>query len=79
MVMYNSCIAHIINLTTQALLSTHNNSKHFDIATPDMDLLAIQDEFNRDEVGLVYTIVMKVWYMLIQQMVMNLTFFRNTL
>ncbi|KAN0105734.1 hypothetical protein V8E52_010746 [Russula decolorans] len=32
------CLAHIINLATQALISTHSKSKHYDPAEPDADL-----------------------------------------
>jgi len=32
------CLAHIINLVTQALISTHSKSKHYDPAEPDADL-----------------------------------------
>ncbi|KAG6373594.1 hypothetical protein JVT61DRAFT_6243 [Boletus reticuloceps] len=53
------CMAHVINLATQALLAVHSKSKHFDPTTPNTDLLVMQHGFDRDEVGLVRTIVVK--------------------
>ncbi|KAG6372381.1 hypothetical protein JVT61DRAFT_7836 [Boletus reticuloceps] len=52
-------MAHIVNLATQAFLSAHSKSKHFDPSTPDIDFLVIRDELDRDEVGLVCTITIK--------------------
>ena len=47
------CLAHIINLATQALISTHRKSKHFNPANPDDDL-PCDCGFDRDKVGLVH-------------------------
>lgn len=33
-----SCLEHIINLMTQALLEQHSKSKYYDPALPDADL-----------------------------------------
>ncbi|KIK16191.1 hypothetical protein PISMIDRAFT_48578, partial [Pisolithus microcarpus 441] len=54
------CMAHIINLATQAFLAAHSKSKHFDPADPDTDLTAaVRDGVDCDEVGLVRAIVVK--------------------
>jgi hypothetical protein len=50
------CLAHIINLATQALISTHSKSKHYDPAEPDADLTVGN---GRDVVGLVRAISVK--------------------
>ena len=51
------CLAHIINLATQALILTHSKSKHYDPAEPDADLTG---DNGRDVVGLVRAISVKV-------------------
>src|SRR5882757_3054623 len=51
----NSCLAHVINLATQALISTYSKSPHFDPKQPDAHIPT-----SRDEVGLVWAIVVKV-------------------
>jgi hypothetical protein len=53
------CLAHVINLATQALIKSYSKSKHYDPANlnehlPDTDALV------RDEVGLVRAIAVKV-------------------
>jgi len=52
---FTSCIAHIVNPTTQPLIATHTKSKHYDPAKPDDDLIV-----DHDEVGLVHSITVKV-------------------
>ena len=54
-----SCIAHIVNLATQALITAHTKSKHYDPAKPDDDLV-VERGVDRDEVGLVRSITVKV-------------------
>ncbi|KAG6859259.1 hypothetical protein C0991_001037, partial [Blastosporella zonata] len=70
------CLAHIVNLTTQALISAHSKSKPYNPHKPDEDLIARhEDQFNellgedeaeaeivtqRDKVGLVHLIAVKV-------------------
>lgn len=63
---YNaSCIAHIVNLATQALINAHTKSKHYDPSKPDEDLVADSiSSFDRDEVGLVRSIAVKVYFSL---------------
>jgi hypothetical protein len=51
-----SCLAHVINLATQMLISTYSKSPHFDPKQPDA-----HTPTSRDEVGLVRAIVVKVW------------------
>jgi hypothetical protein len=52
------CLAHIINLATQAVLSTYSKSKHFSPETADAELVA-DNGFERDEVGIVRAITVK--------------------
>jgi hypothetical protein len=54
----NRCLAHIINLATQALISTYSKSKHYNPAEPEADLMG--SGYDRDEVGLVRAICVKV-------------------
>ena len=51
-----SCLAHVINLATQMLISTYSKSPHFDPNQPDA-----HTPTSRDEVGLIRAIVVKVW------------------
>ncbi len=53
------CLAHVINLATQALLAAHSPAKHFDPAKPD-DHVPDVDDFLHDEIGLIRAIVVKV-------------------
>jgi hypothetical protein len=50
-----SCLAHVINLATQMLISTYSKSPHFDPKEPDAHIPT-----SRDEVGMVRAIVVKV-------------------
>ncbi|OJT14236.1 hypothetical protein TRAPUB_9209 [Trametes pubescens] len=54
----SSCLAHIINLATQALLDNYSKSWHYDPALPDADLVATAGG-HRDVVGLVRSIAVK--------------------
>jgi len=47
-----SCLAHVINLATQALIATYSKSPYFDPKNPDAHVPT-----SRDEVGLVRAIV----------------------
>ena len=51
----NSCLAHVVNLATQALISTYSKSPHFDPKNPEAHIPTTQDE-----VGLIQTIAVKV-------------------
>jgi hypothetical protein len=53
--MFRSCLAHVINLATQALISTYSKSPHFDPKNPEAHVPT-----SRDEVGLVRAITVKV-------------------
>jgi hypothetical protein len=58
--MVSSCLAHVINLATQAVLSTYSKTKFFNPEKPeehDPDLSAVE----RDVVGLVRAITVKVY------------------
>jgi len=50
-----SCLAHIINFATQALISTYSKSPHFNPQNPEAHVQVMHDE-----VGLVQAIVVKV-------------------
>ncbi len=51
----SSCLAHVINLATQALISTYSKAPHFDPKNPEAHVLT-----GCDEVGLVRAIMVKV-------------------
>lgn len=51
----NSCLAHVINLATQTLISSYSKSPHFDPKEPDAHVPT-----SRDEIGLVRAIAVKV-------------------
>ncbi len=52
-----SCLAHVINLTTQALIAMYSKSPHFNPKNPEAHIPT-----SHDEVGLVRAIVIKVQY-----------------
>lgn len=54
-----SCLAHIINLATQALIKGYSTSQHYDPFKPD-DHIPDVNATLRDEVGLVRAIAVKV-------------------
>ena len=56
LLMNDSCLAHVINLVTQLLISTYSKSPHFDPKHPNAHVPT-----SRDEVGLVRSIAVKVW------------------
>jgi hypothetical protein len=58
----HSCLAHVINLATQMLISTYSKLLHFDPKQPEVHLPTY-----RDEVGLVWVIVVKVRLMYVAQ------------
>lgn len=55
------CLAHVVNLATQAFLTEYSKSKHFDPQAPESDLL-VGNGGHRDEIGLIRTISVKVQY-----------------
>lgn len=55
------CLAHIINLATQAILKVHSSSKHYDPNEPSAHEPDVDDVY-RDEIGLVRSIVVKVTF-----------------
>lgn len=52
---FHSCLAHVVNLATQALIGAYSKSPHFDPKSPDSHIPTC-----RDEVGLIRAIVVKV-------------------
>lgn len=59
-----SCLAHVINLATQALIKTYTKSKHYNPASPE-DHMPITTGNDRDEVGLIRAISVKVCHLII--------------
>jgi len=55
------CLAHIINLATQALISTRSQAKYYSAHAEDVHIPDLSAT-DRDEVGLVRSIAVKVWY-----------------
>ena len=53
------CLAHVINLATQALLAAHSPAKHYDPTKPTEHEPDV-DRYLRDEIGLIRAIVVKV-------------------
>jgi hypothetical protein len=53
------CLAHCINLATQAVISAHSKSPHYDPQQPD-DHIPDTDALKRDAVGLIRAICVKV-------------------
>ena len=53
------CLAHIINLATQTLISTRSKAKYYS-ADAEEDHIPDLDAFERDEVGLVREVTVKV-------------------
>ena len=53
------CLAHVINLATQALIKTHTKSKHYNPASPEEHIPTTTGQ-NRDEIGLIRAISVKV-------------------
>lgn len=68
----DSCLAHVINLATQMLISTYSKSPHFDPKEPDAHVPT-----TRDEVGLVRAIVVKVWIIYLARWWHSSLSFRN--
>ena len=60
MLYIDRCLKHIINLTTQALLDMYLKSGHYDPAEPDVNLHVTPTGWQRDEVGLIRSIYVKV-------------------
>ena len=53
------CLAHIINLATQALIATRSKSKYYNSHELEEHMPDV-DAFERDEMGLIQAIVVKV-------------------
>lgn len=54
------CLAHIINLATQAILKAHSKSEHYDAKDPSAHEPDV-DALFRDEIRLVRAVIVKVW------------------
>lgn len=75
-IQYGRCLAHVINLATQALLATYSKAKYYE---PGM--FEIDDDFGipgiegvwRDEIGLIRAIAVKVVLINDSQMLSKLT------
>lgn len=56
LIIHSSCLAHVINLATQTLISTYSLAPYFDTKNPDAHVPT-----NRDEIGIVHTVAVKVY------------------
>ena len=54
------CLAHIINLATQAVISTRTKSKYYTGDPADDHIPEDRDDTERDEIGLIQAICIKV-------------------
>ena len=55
----NRCLAHIINIATQALILTRSKVKYYDSSAQEIELSYIYTDM-RDKVGLICAICVKV-------------------
>lgn len=56
-----SCLGHVVNLSTQACITTYSKTPHFDPEHPHEHLRIAGDGLNgRDEIGLIRAICVKV-------------------
>jgi hypothetical protein len=55
----DSCLAHVINLGTQRLISTYSKAPHYDPHNPHAHEPDLAQRLNRDEIGLVRSICVK--------------------
>ncbi|KAF8581933.1 hypothetical protein K439DRAFT_191640 [Ramaria rubella] len=53
------CLAHVINLATQALISKYSSSKYYDPHDPDSVLDDATSHLSRDELGIVRAVAVK--------------------
>jgi hypothetical protein len=67
------CLAHIINLATQALISTHSKSKYYNGDLSDDQLPEDLGATNRDEIGIVRAICVKVRQFLFNSLLSNVS------
>jgi hypothetical protein len=56
----HSCLAHVINLATQVLISAYSRAPHYNPHDPKGHEVDTSQMANRDEIGLVRTICVKV-------------------
>ena len=56
---YCRCLAHVINLATQAFLAAYSKTPHFDPENPEAHI-PTSEPSNRDEIGLIRAIAVKV-------------------
>ena len=64
----NRCLAHIINIATQALISTRSKAKYYDSSAQEAELSDIYADM-RDEVGLIWAICIKVSLLLFMKFI----------
>ena len=55
-----SCLAHVINLSTQVLISTYSKAPHYTPHSPQAHEPDSTQHGDRDEIGLVHAISVKV-------------------
>jgi hypothetical protein len=54
------CLTHIINLATQAVILTHSKAKYYDGSPDENELPEDLGAAERDEIGIVHAICVKV-------------------
>ena len=64
----NRCLAHIINIATQALISTRSKAKYYDSSAQEAELSDIYADM-QDEVGLIRAICVKVHLLLFMKFI----------
>ena len=57
---HNRCLAHVINLATQALISGYSKTNFFDPTQPEAHEPESLEHFDRDVIGLIRAITVKV-------------------
>jgi hypothetical protein len=60
------CLAHVINIATQKLISAYSKSPHFNAHTPTAHIPDTSTAVTRDEIGLVRAIAVKVGPLLVR-------------
>jgi len=58
---FHSCLAHVINLATQTFISAYSKAPHYSPHDPKSHEPDTSQMTNRDEIGLVRSICVKVW------------------
>ena len=66
----NSCLAHVINLATQTLISTYSKAPHYSPHNLKSHKPNTAQKTNRDEIGLIRSICVKISWVIFQMCIM---------